>query len=170
MSLSRTTFTWYTNLPANSIQTWAEMERQFHSQFYRTVPEVTVADLTRMYQYNTEIVDQFISHFKKSRNRCLTILTENEFTNLAFNGLRFNLKERFEGQAFDNLFQLNARVSKYEHLLKEKDKKPNRDNWQAVAFAESAEYVQIIEEENEIAVATMVLNKPYVCLALKPAG
>ena len=31
LSLSRTTFTWYTNLPANSIQTWAEMERQFHS-------------------------------------------------------------------------------------------------------------------------------------------
>ena len=99
LSLSRITFTWYTNLPANSIQTWAEMKKQFHLQFYQTV-----ADLARMYQYNTEIVDQFIARFKKSKNRYLTSLTEKEFTNLAFNGLRFNIKERFEEQAFDDLF------------------------------------------------------------------
>ena len=54
-------------------------------------------------------------------------------------------------------------------MLKEKDKKQNKNNRQAIAFTESAEYAEIAEEENEIAVATMVLNKPYVCPSLKPA-
>ena len=30
-SLTRATFTWYTTLPRNSIQSWQEMERQFHT-------------------------------------------------------------------------------------------------------------------------------------------
>ncbi|CAL2238064.1 unnamed protein product [Prunus armeniaca] len=34
-SLSRQAFTWYTNLPANSIQTWEQMESVFHDYYYR---------------------------------------------------------------------------------------------------------------------------------------
>ncbi|XP_055959745.1 uncharacterized protein LOC126654984 [Mercurialis annua] len=34
-SLTCTAFTWYATLPRNSVLTWAEMERLFHTQFYR---------------------------------------------------------------------------------------------------------------------------------------
>ena len=42
-SLIGTTFTWYTTLPKNSIQSWKEMERQFHTKFFRAEPEVCIA-------------------------------------------------------------------------------------------------------------------------------
>lgn len=35
---------------------------------------------------------------------CLTSLAEKEFTNLAFNGLKFNLREILEGQDSADLF------------------------------------------------------------------
>ncbi|XP_028066773.1 uncharacterized protein LOC114269606 [Camellia sinensis] len=38
-SLSRIAFTWFINLPADSIHTWVEMESKFHAQFYRTEPK-----------------------------------------------------------------------------------------------------------------------------------
>ena len=42
-SLMGATFTWYTTLPRNSIQSWQEMERQFHTQFFRAKLEVCIA-------------------------------------------------------------------------------------------------------------------------------
>ena len=34
-SVTRATFTCYTTLPRNSIQSWHEMERQFHTQLFK---------------------------------------------------------------------------------------------------------------------------------------
>ena len=48
-SLTGIAFSWYTNLPANSVHNWQEMEEAFHSQFYRTEPEVSMADLSRLH-------------------------------------------------------------------------------------------------------------------------
>ena len=42
-SLTGATFTWYTTLPRNSIQSWQEMERHFHTQFFKAKPEVCIA-------------------------------------------------------------------------------------------------------------------------------
>lgn len=69
-SLTGTAFNWYVSLPTGSILTWTEMERQFHAQYFRSEPEVCVADLSRMSQRNGESADRFIHRFKKMRNRC----------------------------------------------------------------------------------------------------
>ncbi|XP_034222874.1 uncharacterized protein LOC117633260 [Prunus dulcis] len=37
-SLSGQAFTWYTSLPANSVQTWEQMENVFHDYYYRIQP------------------------------------------------------------------------------------------------------------------------------------
>ncbi|KAF3456046.1 hypothetical protein FNV43_RR00689 [Rhamnella rubrinervis] len=37
-SLTGSAFTWFINLPANSIYTWQEMKMKFHKQFYRIEP------------------------------------------------------------------------------------------------------------------------------------
>lgn len=47
-SLFRQAFTWYTNLPANSIQTWEHMENAFHDYYFRIPPEVTISDLAAL--------------------------------------------------------------------------------------------------------------------------
>ena len=51
-SLIGATFTWYTTLPRNSIQSWQEMERQFHTQFFRDEPKACIAELSRVTQIN----------------------------------------------------------------------------------------------------------------------
>ncbi|XP_059658827.1 uncharacterized protein LOC132305166 [Cornus florida] len=45
-SLARAAFEWYSNLPANSIQTWDKIEEAFHTHFYRTETKATLADIS----------------------------------------------------------------------------------------------------------------------------
>lgn len=49
-SLTKEAFPWYMNLPPNSINSWYDLESKFHEQFYRTEPDITVADLARVTQ------------------------------------------------------------------------------------------------------------------------
>lgn len=79
LSLSKTTFTWYTSLPSNSIFSWDQMETMFHNQFQRVVPDVSITDLSAMKQHNNEPIDQFMFRLKKARNRCLIPLSRKTF-------------------------------------------------------------------------------------------
>ena len=78
-SLTGAAFTWYTTLPRNSIQSWQEMERQFHTQFFKANPKVCIVELSRVTQRNGEAVDLFISHSKNMRNRCKIHLLETKY-------------------------------------------------------------------------------------------
>ena len=82
-SLIGAAFTWYTTLPRNSIQSWQEMERQFHTQLLKAEPDVCIAELSKVTQTNGETVDLFISHFKKMRNRFKIHLSKTEFVKMA---------------------------------------------------------------------------------------
>ena len=53
-SLTRVAFSWFINLPANSVQTWQQMEQLFHAQFYKTESEVTLVDLANLRQLPNE--------------------------------------------------------------------------------------------------------------------
>ncbi|GKV18516.1 hypothetical protein SLEP1_g28883 [Rubroshorea leprosula] len=89
-SLTSTTLTWYLGLPQNSVYTWRQMEDLFHIQFYRSEPEVSMADLSRL-----------------------------EFVKLAQNGLDIELRKKFEGMKFCDFFELSYKVTRYENLLQE---------------------------------------------------
>ena len=82
-SLTGTTFTWYTILPRNSIQSLWEMERQIHTQSFKVKPEVCITELSKVTQRNWETADFFISHFKKMRNICKIHLLETENLKMA---------------------------------------------------------------------------------------
>ena len=82
-SLTGASFIWYTTLPRNSIQSWQEMERQFHTRFFKAEPEVCITELFRVTQRNWETVDLFISRFKKMRNRCKIHFPEAEYVKMA---------------------------------------------------------------------------------------
>ena len=70
-SSTRATFTWYTTLPRNFIQSWQEMERQIHTQFFKAELEVCIVELSRVTQRNGETADLFIFHFKKTDARSI---------------------------------------------------------------------------------------------------
>ncbi|XP_059639356.1 uncharacterized protein LOC132281699 [Cornus florida] len=77
------------------------MQDVFRDQFYRTEPEVSMSDLSRIHQLPNEDVETFLARFKKARNRCQLTLPEEEFVNLALSGLDFELRKKFE--VYDDL-------------------------------------------------------------------
>lgn len=56
-SLTKNAFTWFTTLPPNSIQTWAQLERIFHEQFYRGETKINLMDLVNVKRMPNESVD-----------------------------------------------------------------------------------------------------------------
>ncbi|XP_059671115.1 uncharacterized protein LOC132316659 [Cornus florida] len=53
-SLAGAAFEWYSNLLANSIQTWDEMDEVFHTQFYQTETEAMLENISRLTQLPSE--------------------------------------------------------------------------------------------------------------------
>ena len=60
LSLSGSVFTWFSSLPYNSIQSWADLEKQFHKYFYSGVHERKLSDLTAIRQKPKESVLDYI--------------------------------------------------------------------------------------------------------------
>ena len=48
LSLSGSSFVWFTTLSANSILYWADQERQFHQFFYSWITELKLTNLTSL--------------------------------------------------------------------------------------------------------------------------
>ncbi|CAL1362343.1 unnamed protein product [Linum trigynum] len=170
-SLTGPAFAWYVNLPSNSVQTLQQMKQMFHAQFYRSEPEVTMADLARMRQQPGETVEHFLTNFKNARNRCFVNLTEREFVKLAQGGLNFELRKKFQDREFYDLFQLMSCAVRYESLLHEEEHKRSGSRGQYVPNFENygVNNVGSDVDEVEIYLAEIVQGKPYVCASLAKA-
>ncbi|GKV10309.1 hypothetical protein SLEP1_g21695 [Rubroshorea leprosula] len=59
-SLTGTALTWYLSLPQNSVFAWRQMEDLFHIQFYRSEPEISMADLSRLTQRPGESSENYL--------------------------------------------------------------------------------------------------------------
>ncbi|KAK1627472.1 hypothetical protein QYE76_001787 [Lolium multiflorum] len=80
-SLTGSAFGWYTSLPANSIQSWKQLEEQFHMQYHSEASESSIADLAQLRQKRGETVTEYIQRFRNLRNRCYSVrITEKEAT------------------------------------------------------------------------------------------
>ncbi|CAL9011793.1 unnamed protein product, partial [Prunus brigantina] len=88
-SLTGAAFSWFINLPPNSVRDWSDMERTFHEHFYQTNREITVAELARMSQATDESPRDYLQRFKTCRNWCRTSLPEREFVKMAEEGLDY---------------------------------------------------------------------------------
>ena len=103
LSLSGSAFAWFTTLPANSILYWADLERQFHQFFFSGVTELKLTDLTGLRQKNDESVAAFIQKFRDVKNRCYSlVLSDQQLTDVAFNGLLPHIKDKYGSQKFEN--------------------------------------------------------------------
>ena len=124
-SLTGQAFTWYAALPANSISSWEDMEEKFQPHFARSNIGVSMANLARLKQKPDESTQQFIIRFKRNRTRCHTTLPEAEYVKITIDGLNFELRKKFEGITFIDLFELSERVSRFEGLLREENQRKN---------------------------------------------
>jgi hypothetical protein len=151
-SLTGQAFTWCAALPANSIESWEEMEEKFQSHFARSNIGVSMADLAQLKQKPDESAEQFIMRFKRIRTRCYTTLPEAEYVKIAIDGLHFELRNKFEGITFINLFELLERASRFEGLLKEENQRKN------------SSYGTYYQDPNyKIDLAEYVGRGPFIC-------
>ncbi|XP_059670679.1 uncharacterized protein LOC132316183 [Cornus florida] len=159
-------FRWYSNLPANSIQSWQQFEDLFHTQFYRAELEVSVADLSRLHQLPGESVMSFLSKFRRAKFKCNLSLPPEEYVKMALNGLEFELRKKFKGVQFHDLFDLAGKVAKYEELLREEQDKKNSSKGTYYRNLNYEVYTTEIEGEFEVNVAELNIKKAYTCKAL----
>jgi hypothetical protein len=98
LSLTGTTFNWFTSLALNSINTWAQLEERFHEYFYNGETELKLSDLTSVRQKYTETVSEYIKMFRETRNKCYSLtVRERDLADLAVAGLSSYLREKLEG-------------------------------------------------------------------------
>jgi hypothetical protein len=101
LSLTRTTFAWFSSLPAHSIYGWEPLERKFHEHFYMGTREAKLADMTSVRQTYDESVSDYFRRFKEIKNQCFNLtISEKDFTDLAFQGMRSYLGEKLEGHIY----------------------------------------------------------------------
>ena len=122
-SLTRVAFTWYVTLARNSIKSWQEIERQFHTQFFKIEPKICIAELSRVTQRGGEPVDSFITHFKRMRNKCKIHLPETKYMKMAQRELDIELRKKFQGMEFRDFYELVAKVIECEELLREENQR-----------------------------------------------
>nr|AAM74265.1 Putative retroelement [Oryza sativa Japonica Group]AAP53658.1 retrotransposon protein, putative, unclassified [Oryza sativa Japonica Group] len=107
LSLSGSAFTWFSSLPYGSINSWADLEKQFHSYFYSGVHEMKLSDLTAIKQRHDEPVHEYIQRFREMRNKCFSLsLTNAQLADLAFQGMIPPIREKFSSEDFDSLSHL----------------------------------------------------------------
>ncbi|CAL8169763.1 unnamed protein product [Prunus armeniaca] len=174
-SLSGQVFTRYTNLPANSVQTWEQMESVFHDYYYRIQPEVTISDLAALKQSEDEPAQDFITRFRKLKMKCRILMEERHFIQMAQAALKISLRKRFDGMLFGDLAELADKASKYEELLREEHRKRNSSKGTYYKSPSSSIHLVQVEskeeaecsEEGEVAVAEMAtLKHPISCKVL----
>ncbi len=73
LSLAGSAFTWFSSLPYGSINSWADLEKQFHSYFYSGIHEMKLSDLTLIKQKHDEPVHEYIQRFREMRNKCYSL-------------------------------------------------------------------------------------------------
>jgi hypothetical protein len=57
LSLSGTTFTWFTSLAPNCIFTWAQLEQKLYEYFYCGDAELRLSHLTVIKKHNESVAD-----------------------------------------------------------------------------------------------------------------
>jgi hypothetical protein len=125
LSLTGTTFSWFSSLSPNSIDSWEQLECKFYDHFYCSENELKLSDLTLVRQGRDESVTDYIRRFRDTKNRCFNLtISEMDMADLAFNGLHSYLQEKLDGHTFITLPQLQQKASAQESRSKE-----NKDNF-----------------------------------------
>ncbi|KAK1608936.1 hypothetical protein QYE76_032609 [Lolium multiflorum] len=167
-SLTGSAFGWYTSLPPNSIQTWKQLEEQFHEQYHSEASEAGIADLAQVRQKRGETVSEYIQRFRTVRNRCYSVhVSEKEAVELAVVGLSSSIKEVASQADYPSLAHMVQKLSAYEQ------RHPDiyQDKFKRVVTMVDAGEDEGPTGEREVAVAEWTRAAgPVTCKWVKPPG
>jgi hypothetical protein len=167
LSLTGTTFSWFSSLSPNSIDCWEQLECKFHDH---PKNEIKLLELTLVGQGRDESVNDYVWRFRDTKNRCFNLtISKKDMTNLAFNGLRSYLQEKLDGHTFITLSQLQQKA-----LAQENRSIESKDNFKHTR--RNVNYVDCesdssSDESNNVYAAEFCWPskaKSYSCDSLKP--
>jgi hypothetical protein len=170
LSLTGTTFAWFSSLAPNSIDSWDQLKQKFHDHFFSASYQLKLTDLTSVRQNKEELVSDYLKRFKEVKNHCFNLsLTDSDLADLAARGLRPAIKDRLEGVEFHMLANVLVRGMAPElKLNKEKEhSKPCWSNMHVVEYDSDSS-----DDENEVYVAEFVWpskSKASSCASLEQA-
>ncbi|XP_050918815.1 uncharacterized protein LOC127136276 [Lathyrus oleraceus] len=121
-SLTKNAFTWFTTLPPRSIQTWTQLERLFHEQFYMGQSNINLKELASVKRKVVESVDQYLNRFRLLKAQCFTQVPEHELVEMEVGGLDYSIRKNLDTQYLRDMAQLADRVRPIERLKTEKSK------------------------------------------------
>ncbi|CAL8993008.1 unnamed protein product, partial [Prunus brigantina] len=170
-SLTGAAFSWFINLPPNSVRDWSDMESTFHEHFYQTNREITFAELARMSQATEESPRDHLQRFKTCRNWCRTNLPEREFIKMVEEGLEFEYRKKFQGIELRDMHDLINKVDRYASLLKEEVQKKAASKGTyyrnpIVSYAEADGPAEAEKDEVDMSSAEVNIDKPFICKGL----
>jgi hypothetical protein len=88
LSLSGTSFNWFTSLAPNSVDNWVTLEQKFDDYFYNGEVELRLSDLTVVRQKYNETIPKNVWRFRETQNKCYNLtIGEKDLMDLAFAGL-----------------------------------------------------------------------------------
>ena len=98
LSLTGTSFSWFSSLPPNSVHSWNELEQKFHDHFHSGVNEAKLTYLTLVRQGRDESIHDYFRRFKDVKTQCVNLsIFERDLASLALGGLSYPFKEKLEG-------------------------------------------------------------------------
>nr|ABF97755.1 retrotransposon protein, putative, unclassified [Oryza sativa Japonica Group] len=168
LSLSGSAFTWFSSLPYGSINSWADLEKQFHSYFYSGVHEMKLSDLTAIRQWHDVPMQDYIQRFREMRNKCYSLsLTDAQLADLAFQGMIAPIREKFSSQDFDSLTHLAQKVTLHEQRFAKARKSFKKVNHVCPYIYKSDDD----DDDSEVATAEWVRSKKVIpCQWVKSSG
>ncbi|XP_058741237.1 uncharacterized protein LOC131613600 [Vicia villosa] len=97
-SLTKNSFTWFTTLPPNSIDTWSQLEKLFLEQFYMGQTKISLKELASIKRKFTEPIDDYLNRFRLLKARCFTVVHEHELVEMAAGGLDYSIRKKLDTQ------------------------------------------------------------------------
>src|SRR4051812_40301704 len=175
-SLTKNAFIWFTTLPPNSIDTWTQLERLFHEQFYMGQTKISLKELASIKRKFTEPIDDYLNRFRFLKSRCFTIVPEHELVEIAAGGLDYSIRKKLDTQYSRDMAQLADRVRQVERLKAEKAKVNKSYKKERISYVEAEDVDgesfedSYSVEEVEIDLAELKEAPPYACKLLTPAN
>ncbi|XP_050915742.1 uncharacterized protein LOC127130822 [Lathyrus oleraceus] len=172
-SLTKNAFTWFTTLPPQSIQTWTQLERLFHEQFYMGQSKISLKELASVKRKVVKLVDYYLNRFRLLKARRFTQVPEHELVKMTAGGLDYSIKKKLDTQYLRDMAQLADGVRCIERSKAEKFKAGRYHKKEKVSYI-AVEGVSSNDEDiidrSEVNMVELKLVPPYVCKVLKPSN
>jgi hypothetical protein len=165
MSLTGAAFQWFSSLLPQSVGTWRELERKFHTHYFSGSSEKKLIDLATLKQRHSETPLEFLRRFREIKGMCFSLnLPDDQLADMAVAGMLPDVREKLFGMEFDNLGQLSQKLSLMSNQAYGFKKDARFGKQHDVAdiynqFLEKADQMEDSDDDQEVAAAEIMWGK-----------